>query len=231
MTAQRFVTGEEERERLFAASSALSFRDGLGVGVAGAHRTGKSSLCERLAEKNVWLPYVKTSVKEIAAEYGFNVDNHSSFEERMDWQEYLLEALAAKWEEQTTAFITDRTPLCMIGYMMADAPNGPISPEMDARIAAYVERCYELVERHFMMIFVVQPGIPFEPVPGAPAPNNAYQEKHNALTIGYGMNAPTALHVIRREVTDFEERATTMAQAIGTELGQYKATLRTLPMQ
>lgn len=209
----------------------LSLFDGLGIGLCGAHRTGKTSLCEALSAKNAFLPFVRTSAKEAAQKFGFDVDNPGSFADRMGWQEYLLEQFAATYEQQDGIFIADRTPLDMAAYMLADAPLGEIDPELDKRVQAYLKRCKELTERHFTALVLIQPGIQHVPAPGSPAPNRAYQEKLNALMLGIGWDYDRPLSAIPREVTDFDARLNIIATTISKSIAGYKVLLSHLPKQ
>jgi hypothetical protein len=209
----------------------LNKREGLGIGLCGAHRTGKTSLCVRLAEKNSFLPFVRTSAKEAAVEFGFDVDNPGTFEERMDWQEYLLAHFATIYEDQNSYFVTDRTPLDMAAYLLADAPVGQLDPALDKRVANYLERCQELTELHFKHLILVQPGIQHVVVEGSPAPNRAYQEKLNALMLGLGFDYKRPLTQLPRSLTNFDDRAATIAKIIAGTVAGYKVLLSHLPRQ
>ena len=211
------------------ASARFGVFDGLGYGLAGAHRTGKTSLAEKIAERNSWLPMVRTSAKDAAKAFGFDVNNPGDFAARMDWQEHLIEVFAAQYAEQTGAFVTDRTPLDMAGYLLADVPVGEIDRSLERRVEAYIDRCFELTERHFNLVVIIQPGIPHVVTEGSPAPNRAYQEKLNAIMLGLSHDLTTTVATIPRGVIDFDQRLTIIAKLISESYGQYATGLTHLP--
>ena len=214
-----------ERE---AALASLKVYQGLGLGIAGTHRTGKTTLAKELSA-SLGLPFLETSVKAIAEEYGFNVDSHSNFDERLDWQEYLLGKLGEKFAAQTGPFIADRTPLCMLAYTLADAPNGPITPEQDARLNKYIQDCLALCNDHFLLTVVVPTGIPYEAVAGAPAFNTAYQEKVAALSFAYSYRVASTTASIHRSFTELEKRKGIVTQLWNEELSLLKWGIEALP--
>lgn len=221
------ITEQEERE---AAIASLNFCHGLGLGLAGAHRTGKTSLARRLADE-LEIPFLETSVKSIAAEYGFDVDRHDDFYARMDWQEFLLERLGEKYASmEGRTFITDRTPLCMLAYMLADVPNGPITQEMDDRVKSYRDACMALTDRYFALTAVVQPGIPFEPVEGAPALNTGYQEKVSSVVVAHTLDLEVSgILILERDVIDMDQRVAEVAYHWDEEMEWLSEAIYALP--
>lgn len=227
--SEKVLIDYSETERA-EAISALKVCHGLGFGLAGTHRTGKTTLAKKLSE-TLGLPFLETSVKAIAAEYGFDVDHHSDFDARMDWQEYLLGRLSEKYEAMgDTAFVTDRTPLCMMAYTLADAPNGPITQAMDDRVKAYMDACMALTERHFALVGVIQSGIKFEPVAGAPAFNAAYQEKVSAVVVASALELKSAnIFILEKDCTDLGVRHETLLTEWNDVTEYYTLGIQALP--
>lgn len=213
-----------------AAISRLSAEDGLGIGLSGAHRTGKTSICQRLSEKNP-IPFLRTSAKAAAEEYGFDVNNPGSLADRLGWQEFLLTRFEEQYATQDGLFFADRTPLDMAAYMMADVTAGEIDPEIDKRIDSYVSRCLAMTDRFFAAVVIIQPGIAHVPVDGSPAPNRAYQEKLNALMLGLAPRLDRPHYIIGRNVTDFQERCNAVADLTSKTYARYRLLLQTLPRQ
>lgn len=215
---------------LYRSQQYLSKRDGLGVGVAGAHRTGKTSVCERLTERNPMFPFVRTSTREMARRYGFDVNNPGSFKERLDFQECVLAEYEELYEAQSGCFFTDRTPYDLAAYLLSEVPTGQINPNIDARVTRYVDRCIDLANRHFSLIVVIQPGIPHVPAPGVPAPNRAYQEKLNAIICGLSQATfHRRAYMLDRGMTDFQKRVNAIAGMTGDYLSHYFSVLNNLP--
>lgn len=215
------------------ALAILSQQDGLGFGLAGAHRTGKTTLCEYLHKTNPAIPFVRTSTKEAAAKFGFDVNNPGSYEQRLDWQEYLLDLYGRLFDQQGTAFFTDRTPLDLASYLIAEVPTGEIDPDWDRRTQRYLDRCIEMADRHFALIALIQPGIPHVQVEGAPLPNVAYQEKLNLILIGLGNHQGYngRFAVVNRQITDMKQRANLIAAQVGETYKHYRSALHALPRQ
>lgn len=209
----------------------LSERTGLGIGFSGAHRVGKSTIAARLAEKNKF-PFIPSSVSAIAKECGFDMNNPATpFLERIAFQEVVLEAFAREYEEQTGIFIADRTPLDLAMYLLADAPNGASTPEIGERVTAYVDRCVQLANDHFMCVMIVQPGIEFVEGEGKPLPNVPYQEKVNAIVVGLARTRLKRNYVIfDRTLTDLSKRTSAAASVAATALSNFDRMLRTMPM-
>lgn len=221
----------KDDDAFIRALARLSQMDGLGIGLAGAHRTGKTSICEQLAEKNPF-PFVRTSARELADRLGFDVNNPGTMEERLEFQEQLLLAFEETYAAQTGVFFADRTPYDMAAYMLSEVQTGEVDPALDMRINAYIEKCIEMANRYFGIICVIQPGIRFVHEPGTPTFNVGYQEKLNALMIGTAYSTfRRQLFVLDRTVTDLQRRVEIVASKTGSYLQNYFSMLNELPKQ
>lgn len=131
----------------------------LGIGLSGAHRTGKSSLAKLFSDKYK-IPYVETQVSKIISSLGFSSNVNYDISTRIDIQTEVLKETLKLWESQTTEFITDRTPIDMAGYMIANATQGELTKEFDEKFQEYINKCKEITNKFFGKIIVIPPAIP-----------------------------------------------------------------------
>lgn len=152
------------------------------AGLIGAHRVGKTTLARRYAEKTGCL-FLETSVSAVFAELGLDPAKPMDFKTRMDVQELVLERLEKQYREASLKqdVITDRTPLDMVAYTMADAAGEAVPEDQQERFAKYIDKCFEVTNRYFSVVVLVQPGLAMEPTPGKAAANVAYCEHLNML--------------------------------------------------
>lgn len=214
--------------------SRLSQVDGLGVGLTGAHRTGKTTVAKQIVDKNPTIPMVQASVSEIAKRHGFNINAKNSLEERLAFQEIVLREFAAEYAKHNGLFITDRTPLDFAAYMLADVRGNEVDPKLDGLVADYVERCIQVTLRHFALIVAIQPGIPYVDEPGKPTPSRCYQETISTIILGLGISriaTERSFRTLDRGVTDLQQRVNAVAAMTSGTLNSYSQTLRNLPLQ
>jgi hypothetical protein len=152
-----------------------------GLGLCGAHRTGKTTLAQRLAHET-GLPFVITQTSAVFREYGLDPAEPMDFRTRLDIQTKVLAAAEVVWAEEAGAFITDRTPLDMVAYTLGDIQGTTVVDA--AALADYVERCFTVTNQLFTQLVMIQPGIPLVAAPGKAALNPAYLEHLNSLIIG-----------------------------------------------
>lgn len=180
------------------------------VGITGVHRTGKTTLMQALAEL-LGLHTVQTNVSGVFASMGLRADKQYSLEERMNVQDKVLEHLAECYAAMDSApFVTDRTPIDLIGYVMADiGPETAANPELSARVLAYVNDCYKLFTRHFSALVVVQPGIKVQAAELKGSLSPAYVEHLNFVMRAAAMDdrSGNAIRMILpATLTDNQER-------------------------
>lgn len=197
----------------------------LGLGLSGAHRTGKTTMAEKLAEAN-GCPFVASSATQVAKDMGIRADIGMPMEVRLDFQEEVLRRFTRRYAEEggNGLFVTDRTPLDFAAYALTDWHPERSTPELDDRLSAYVAECMRVTSQYFYMVAVVQPGIRFEARDDKPAPNELYQELLNTTLIGLGMDSQVRSHfcLVPRDCTDLVERVNLVAQRYADKWSQYR---------
>lgn len=112
----------------------------LRVAFCGASGTGKTSLAEFVASKYS-LPLNPVGARSVAAAMGFSSPYAAETpDERRAFQERLLEEKFA-WETEQPRFVTDRTPLDNLAYVMMHGGAGGVSDRylqmLEANLALY----------------------------------------------------------------------------------------------
>lgn len=184
----------------------------MSVGLCGAHRTGKTTLARAFADKR-GIPFVETSVSAIWRELGYDPAVTYDFETRLTVQEEILKRVDAVYGKYVgLEFITDRTPLDMAAYTLADAIGDRVPEHCQERLAKYVNACFEVTNRRFGIVLLVQPGITLVHEEGKAAVNAGYIEHLNSLILGLTVDERlTASHFyIPRPVLDLETRVTAL---------------------
>jgi hypothetical protein len=177
------------------------------IGLAGSHRVGKSTLAALYAER-FKIPFAKTSGSEVFRRLGIDPAAPMSFETRLMCQEALLKMLQETYQDICGEFITDRTPIDLIAYTLGDAVGDAVPAELRPRLERYVHDCFEVTNKYFDAILVVQPGIPIVPAEGKAAPNWAYIEHLNAVCLGLVVDERVKCdhYFIPRRYLDMESR-------------------------
>jgi len=175
------------------------------LGLCGAHRTGKTTLAAEFAkQQNV--AFVRTTTSEVFAQHNLDPAKPMDFATRLWIQHKVLDAAEAIWQAQTSDFVTDRTPLDMLAYTLADV-KGDTVVDMD-ELDQYMLRCFESTERFFDRLVLIQPGIPLVFEPGKAALNEAYIEALNTIITGlmYDERQELDADTMPRPIIDLQER-------------------------
>lgn len=176
------------------------------IGLAGAHRVGKSTTAQDVAERSD-LTYI--TLPPIMKELGYRQDVDYSFSERLAIQEQILERAYDFWRDAPRPFICDRTPLDMFAYTVADALKTNVTHEDGLRLERYAGRCMRMTNLFFRTVVIIEPAIPFVPHPDKPPLNTAYQRHIATLVKGASVDPrlKVALTLLPVEMIDQTARA------------------------
>lgn len=177
------------------------------IGLAGSHRTGKTTLARMFSEEYK-IPLAETSSTEVFRELGADPRADYDMKTRLVIQDKILESACNVYEALGHQFITDRTPIDMLAYTLADVQRANISEFETALLEKYMDRCFTATNKYFSILCVVQPGIPIVEDPGKAPANIMYMEHINGLVKGLVMHDDIAAYRLnmRRRMTDLDER-------------------------
>lgn len=187
-----------------------------GVGLTGVHGSGKTTLAEACVEA-FGIEIVKSRVSKVIEGAGYSPAAQYDFQTRLMLQELVLKDATEQYEAHAgVTFITDRTPLDFLTYLMTDILRTNVDEETAARLAAYREECYRVINRHFNVVILVQPGIVPTVREGRGLPNTAYAEHFTALARGLADDSGMKVlrTIIPRHITDLDRRVMSVDESV-----------------
>lgn len=190
----------------------------MNIGLCGAHRTGKTTLAMELA-RLTGKQFVRTRVTEVFKQHGLHAAEVMDFATRLDIQHRILEACESDWHAAAGDFTTDRTPMDFLAYTLGDVQGHTAINHAD--LNRYIERCFDLTNRFFDTLVILQPGIPLTEAEGKAALNKSYIEHINSLVIGLCHDQRVGCRVVTlsRDVTALDERIHKISAALSERAG------------
>lgn len=184
-----------------------------GIGLCGSHRTGKTTLAGKIAEK-LKVPFIQTATSQVFARNGLDPAEHLDFASRIGIQHEILQEAEKDWKKAGGTFITDRTPIDMMAYTMVDIVG--TSKVEFSELHKYFDRCYNITNRFFSCLFFLEPGIPIIYEKGKAALNRSYIEHLNVLMKGFILDdrLERPVRMIPKEILALEERASWVDQSL-----------------
>lgn len=141
--------------------------------------------------------------------------------ERIAIQEAILHAFERQYAEASKrheVWISDRTPIDLASYMLADVQRSTLvgAPGVADMVTGYVNRCLEATNRCFSTVVLVQPGIPLVEEEGKAPCCPAFIEHINALQAGLLLDQRlmTGHYMIPRRYTNLKDRIDSVAKAV-----------------
>lgn len=189
------------------------------IGILGVHRSGKTTLANELA-KRYGFKFVKTSVAGVFEELGLDPAKTYDFSTRLRVQRKILEHIIATIApyQHATDVITDRTPIDLLLYTLAEVNGNNLTDEENEELLQYMDECYEAFERYFHAGVLLQPGIPIvsDENKKAGSISRGYIEHLNIIALGLVHSGETSVFIITvgREVTDLNTRVDSVYDAI-----------------
>jgi ABC-type oligopeptide transport system ATPase subunit len=175
-------------------------------GLIGASGTGKTTLAKLVAEA-MDITYVPSSITECARKHGFDSVGKLTLTERVELQKHLLDDHVEMISQTKRPMITDRTPIDMAGYMLAEF-NMHSHEQMSfgelKLVDEYSYLCRQAVVQNYDHVFMLGRLPVYEVSSTRPSVNPAYQ-RHTELImrgliaelgmdIGYSIIESETLH-------------------------------------
>lgn len=176
------------------------------IGLTGSSGCGKTTLAKKLSSE-LGIQFVPSMVREGHRLCGMSSAPHYNFSKRMQVQNKILDLAEQSYKDAERGFVSDRTPLDMLAYTMADVGRTNLSPQHSNMFFDYIQRCFEVANMHFGTIVVVQPGIQMVNDGGRPT-CGAYAEHINSIIMGLvtDQRMGCVKYFINRDIVDLEKR-------------------------
>lgn len=182
------------------------------IGIAGSHRTGKTTLARTFAETS-GLYFLESKVSDTFRRLGYDPRKDYPFEDRLFLQYQILYDMERQYTEAPTAyFITDRTPIDVYAYLLADVQRTTLSPVQEGDLERFWKETCRITSSHLDLVMVIQPGIDLIECEGKAPATEGYVEHLNAVIIGLVMgrsyeDLESNIILMKREITDLRERS------------------------
>jgi hypothetical protein len=154
------------------------------LGLAGSHRSGKTTLARAVAAKG-GIAFYDGSFGRLARTLGFESVARMSIFERLTMQNRVLDLYDREIRQDAAARITDRTPLDMLAYLVAEVGmHAGLGDAASREVVAYRDRCIGLTRDLFDDVFVLQALPVYVVADGKPSDDPAYQMHIQTLIEG-----------------------------------------------
>lgn len=198
------------------------------IGLTGPQRVGKTTLAQAFADAS-GLPFLATTASGVFEMLDLDPKKEYPIEVRLMVQEVILQMFESQYEEmtrQSPVFITDRTPIDLASYALADVTRATFEgkPLVAKAMNDYVQRCLKSASRFFTVVVHVQPGIPLIEAEGKAPACPAYMEHLNALQTGlmHSENNLVRSTEMPRRLTDLQDRKEFLANVLQTCMDMQK---------
>jgi len=177
-----------------------------GIGLCGSHRTGKTTLAREIAGRS-GLEFLQTTTSEVFSRHGLDPSAAMDFHTRLWIQHKVVEAAEKVWQGAAGPFVSDRTPLDMMAYTLADIQGGTAVDY--AELESYLDHCFAVTNSFFSDLVVIQPAIPLVHEQGKAALNLSYMEHLNVLVKGLCCDERLCCRftLLSRVIVDLDQRA------------------------
>ena len=196
------------------------------LGLAGTHRSGKSTLARDVAER-AGIGYYDGSFGRLAKTLGYESVSKMDIAERLAMQHRVLDLYEREIRQDAGGRITDRTPLDMIAYLMAEVGmHAGLDAAASRAVVAYRDRCIALTRELFDAVFLLQPLPVYVVADGKPSGDPAYQQHIQMLIEGAIHAARGSIRVIPIDSHDHDIRTGQVLEAIATADGHALRSIR-----
>ena len=184
------------------------------LGLAGSHRSGKTTLARAVAARG-GIAFYDGSFGRLARTLGYESVARMSIVERLTMQSRVLDQYEREIQIDAADRITDRTPLDMLAYLMAEVGmHAGLEDAASRAIVAYRDRCIALTRDLFDDVFLLQSLPVYVVADGKPSDDPAYQAHIQALIEGAIFAARGILPVTPIDTFSPEMRLATVLNAM-----------------
>ena len=198
-------------------------------GLVGASRNGKTTLAKAIAEE-LGIEFLPSSITATGLKYGFDTVANLDLEQRMILQTHLLEDHIEMLQASPRPLILDRTPIDMIGYLMAEFgmhSHLDASDEVLQAAEQYKTLCLQVTVTFYDFLFVIGQLPNYEAAPGKPVLNRAYQTHTQLIMEGALATITDEISYATIYETEFEARREYIHDTIVERINQIDVMRRT----
>ena len=190
------------------------------IGLIGAQGVGKTTLAKAYAAK-FGAHYLDASVTKIIREAGYDPSaaGQYDFATRLVLQQIVLRGVDKLYAAAPIGMevITDRTPLDMLGYTLCEAVGNAVPEHLWDTLDRYIANCFEVTNKRFSTVMLVQPGIPLQAGrDGKAVANRPFIEHLNAMYLGFVSDQRLRIgnFYLHRGKLDLDERVEALQGAV-----------------
>jgi hypothetical protein len=180
------------------------------IGLAGAHRVGKTTLAQKIVEHLPHMQFAATNITSspVWEHYGINPSDSFTFVERLAIQQQLFFHLKNVVQNSSPDAIFDRTYIDLLGYLYSNI-DSTCSSLFDSQVMNFTIQCMNSLTTDFHKIIIIPPSI--EPVAadnkvGKVFMSRGYIEAINNHIVSYAVRSNVPYVIMPFEMTDFDER-------------------------
>ncbi|HGS5147632.1 TPA: AAA family ATPase [Vibrio parahaemolyticus] len=175
------------------------------IGIAGAHRTGKTTLAREVAELTGH-HFVEGSATPSFLRYNCKPTDDLSLSKRIVIQQHILNRWTA---EMSNDSVTDRTPLDFIAYLASEVNTSDYQSLSDIGVGvieAYIDKCMSRLSS-LDAIFIVPPAVEIVYDDSKGICDKLMVERIHALIVGYAeLSEHPRVFLLDRGMTDLNDR-------------------------
>lgn len=126
------------------------------IGLIGVHGTGKTTLAKEVADK-LGYHFCQTSTSDVYKRLGKDPAVRMTFDERLEVQYEILNELRVEWQSYAGEnAITDRTPIDLMAYTLADVDSyDTLTQDQEAKLSYYLGSCLGTYVKFFDKLAVL----------------------------------------------------------------------------
>lgn len=177
-----------------------------GYGLCGTHATGKTTVAEDVA-KELGINFIATKTTDVYKKFKVSPQNVLDPQLRMAIQWDILDQATSLWKGQFEPWITDRTPLDFMAYVVND--SFVWEDEWYMEYLSYKYECMSAYRKYFSKVFLIQPdGVIWERDSSLKGRNSrVLQESMNTVFKGLLTEADeNSYNVIRADASSAEKK-------------------------
>jgi predicted ATPase len=189
------------------------------IGFAGAHRTGKTTLAQKVGIE-LGLHYLDASViRSIVWSSGYSPSDIVPFVERIFIQDQILKEHYRLLKATEGSFVIDRTPLDILAYLSISI-DGTASALSDLKVKELRSMALAILKKQFTHVVLVQPGIEYDRIPGKDGKafsSKAFQNIMTDLIFGSlrGLENDINTIIVPTNMLDIKDRVNYVLSEIG----------------